>query len=65
MNKLQKLALAHIKQMAEQLDNDAISLGNKIVLKKEEFEAEKHTYPIARKSREIASWIEAIIESDK
>lgn len=65
MNKLQKLAIEHIKDLAEQLDNEAITLGNTIGLKKEEFDAPKHTYPIAGKSRTIARWAEAILESTK
>lgn len=65
MNSLQKLALNHIKDIAKELDNEAIKLGNTIGLDKEKFDAQKHTYPIAGKARTIERWIDAIIECDK
>lgn len=65
MNKLQKLAIDHIKKLAEQLADDTIGMSNDIHIKKEEFKPEKHSYPIAGKSREIARWAEAIIDSEK
>ena len=65
MNELQKLALEHIKELAEQLNNEAITLGNTIGLKREEFDAPKHTYPIACKSRTISRWADAILESEE
>lgn len=64
MNKLQLLALNHIKNLADQLDNESINLGITLNSDKVVFDAPTHTYPIASKSRRIASWAEAILESD-
>ncbi len=56
-----KLSLSHVKEIADKLDNDCISLG--INLEKEEFNARKHTYPIAGDVRDISRWVEAIFEA--
>lgn len=63
MNELEKLALRHIKTIAENIGNEAIGLGRIISDKK--FKETEHTYPIHGKANNIVSWIDAIIENQK
>jgi hypothetical protein len=65
MNKLEKLAIRHIMEIAEQQDNDLISLGTTLSLNKDKFDPQIHTYPLAAKSRKICDWLEAILENQK
>ena len=65
MKQLQKLALLHIKKMAEELHSDAINLGTKLSHHKEEFDEREHAYPLADQASEIRRWTEAIIDSGK
>lgn len=65
MNDLQKLALRHISDLSEDLDNKAIDVGSIVGRGKEEFDPKKHTYPISFQAREIQRWAQAIIDSDK
>ena len=65
MNKLEKLALEHVINLADELDSESISLGITLGLNKENFNAEKHTYPLAGKARRIVYWAEAILENSE
>lgn len=64
MKELKKLALEQASKMAGELDSECISLSNKLGLNKEEFSADKHTYPLAHKARDIQRWIDAVIGDD-
>ena len=65
MNDLQQSAIRMISELAEELDNEIIRLGNKLNIDKEPFDASKHTYPLASKARDIKRWAEAVLQSNK
>ena len=62
MEKLENLALEHIMNLADELDSECISLGNRLGIDKEIFDAEIHSYPLANKARTIKFWAEAILK---
>ena len=65
MNELQRLALRHVYDLADQVDRESIRLCNTLGADKVDFNAENHIYPIAEKARRIGHWVEAILECEE
>ena len=60
MNELEKLAIQHIKNLAENLDNDLHGLNINLMDEKFTYDAQKHLYPIMKGS-EIRRWADALL----
>ena len=63
MNDLQRLALEHVQVIVKEIGSEIIGLGTSLRNNKEEFDEQKHSYPIHGKTSTIDRWIEAILDN--
>jgi hypothetical protein len=63
MTELQKLGIQRILDLSKEAGEVAISTTAELMNNKTEFNADKHTFPISQKAREIEWWATAILDS--